>query len=52
MASTEFLVLFSFENWTDYSVGLIVYFLKGNVPKLDSEENVYLEPRSVGKDMF
>jgi hypothetical protein len=51
MASTEFLV-FRFENRTDYSVGLIVYFLMGNVPKLDPEDNVYLQQRSVGKDMF
>jgi hypothetical protein len=50
-ASTEFLV-FRFENWTDYSVGLIVYFLMGNVPELDPEDNVYLQQGSVGKDMF
>lgn len=50
-ASTEFLV-FRFENCTDYSVGLIVYFLKGNVPEFDPEDNVYLQHGSVGKDMF
>jgi hypothetical protein len=41
MASTEFLV-FRFENWTNYSVGLIVHFFMGNVPELDPEDNVFI----------
>jgi len=50
-ASTELLVP-RFENHTNHSIGLIVYFLMGNVPDFNPEDNVYLQQKSLNTDMY
>ena len=41
-----------FESCTNCTKELLVYFLKGNVPEFDTDENVYLEKKSLSQDMY